>query len=72
MLEAAIKALPGQLRLCVNCRWIEKKPLGVTLRLIGVSKSEYYRRCGLAVDFIYKRVNGRLINYAALLKEIVK
>lgn len=70
MLEVAIRALPWQLRRCVYYRWIGKRPLGVTLRLVGLSKSVYYRRCGLAVDFIHKYVNGQVIDYAVLCKKI--
>jgi hypothetical protein len=71
MLEAAVKALPGKLFLCVYYRWIMRQPLNTTLRLLGdikpLPKTTYYRRCDKAVDFIYYHINGM----AAQLKDLV-
>jgi fimbrial chaperone protein len=58
MLDAAIRDLPPVLSVCCKYRWIVQLPLKDTLKITGLSKSTYYRRCDKSVDFIYYHVNG--------------
>jgi fimbrial chaperone protein len=77
MLDDAIGKLPPPLYVAVKCRWVDRLPLGQTLRAleklgVGVEKSQYYRRCDAAVKAIQLLLNGTLPNYEALLKEVKK
>lgn len=72
MLDDAIAGLPPSVWVCATARWVAKRPLGETLRKLGVSKDVYYSRCDLAVDLIYEQVNGRLANYKELAAKILK
>lgn len=77
MLEAAFKDMPIGLWLCTKYRWVDRKPLGETLARLktwGVcaSKSSYYRRCDLAITYIYYHVNGRAANIKDLLDKLEK
>jgi len=69
MLKDAIRSLPPTLRRCVHARWINRTPLKKTLRDLGLTKDEYYKRCNWAVDGIYYHINGDLANFKDLFKK---
>ncbi|MCO5387812.1 MAG: hypothetical protein NHB14_20815 [Desulfosporosinus sp.] len=67
MMEDAIKKLPIDLQRVVHFRWTGPKvKLRDALICLGYGKSEYYRRCDLAVIAIYRIINGLALNYANL------
>jgi hypothetical protein len=68
MLDAAIKRLPGELQRVIYLRWTSPKRIGLkeALWALGVQKSEYYRRCDVAVARLYDNINGLAVNYARL------
>lgn len=71
MLDDAIGKLPRDLRRVVFFRWTGPKvKLRKALGILGYGKSEYYRRCDIAVDNIYRRVNGLALNYSELYDSI--
>jgi fimbrial chaperone protein len=72
MLDDAINRLPSELRRVIYLRWTSPGEIKLrdALRALGVQKSEYYRRCDVAVDMLYDRINGLAINYANLYENI--
>ena len=70
MLDAAIKALPPVLYICLMYRWVDQVPLPKVLLTTGIAKSTYYRRCDKAVEFIYYHVNGMAAGIKDLLDKI--
>ncbi len=67
MMEDAIQKLPIELQRVVHFRWTGNKVrLRDALKCLGYGKSEYYRRCDLAVTAIYRIINGLALNYANL------
>lgn len=43
---------------CCRARWIDKDGFMFTLRRLGLSKDQYYKRCDWAIDYLYYHVNG--------------
>lgn len=70
MLDDAITDLPRLLKLVVICRWIQRKPVGESVRILDLTRNEYYKRCDMAVDHIHSTVNGRAGNYQSLLNAV--
>ena len=71
MLDEAIGKLPRDLRRVIFFRWTGPKvKLRKALAILGYGKSEYYRRCDLAIDGIYRRINGLALNYSELYDSI--
>lgn len=72
MMDDAIKRLPSELQRVLYLRWTSPRKIKLTdaLSALGIRKSEYYRRCDLAVDKLYELINGKPANYANLYAEI--
>ena len=72
MLDDAISRLPSELQRVIYLRWTSPTRIQLrdALRALGVQKSEYYRRCNVAVDKLYDRINGLAINYSNLYNNI--
>jgi len=70
MLDEAVESLPPKLRACVTLRWLRGKSRGETLMELAIGQKEYYKSCDLAVDAIYRKINGRATNYQNLLNKI--
>lgn len=58
MLDEAIGKLPIDLKRAIYYRWLRPVGLGKALMACGVKKTEYYRRCELAVHKIFLALNG--------------
>lgn len=58
MLRAALEDLPRPLYRVAVLRWVQAKPLAVTLRRLGLTKDQYYYRCDKAVECITHYCNG--------------
>jgi DNA-directed RNA polymerase specialized sigma24 family protein len=72
MLDQAIDNLPPLMKACIKARYVHKLPLGKTLRVLGIGQGVYYERCKMAVDHIYKELNGDRLGVKALLEKIIK
>ena len=72
MLQAAIKELPSVLKNVIIARYIKRMPLKETLKLLGIPKDKYYKRCDWAIDYIYYSVNSNTNGKSALLLKINK
>jgi len=72
MLDDALSKLPSELKRVVYLRWTsaEKIRFKQALWALGVQKSEYYRRCDLAIAKLYDIINGLALNYAKLYDKI--
>lgn len=72
MLQAAIKELPPILKRVLIAKWIKQAPLNETLRALGLSKDQYYTRCGWVIDYIYLCVNNDDMGKSKLLRKVSK
>lgn len=70
MLNQAIDRLPMLAKACCKARWVNGFPVRHTLNMLDISKDVYYERCRLAVELIYKEINGERASYKALLDKI--
>jgi hypothetical protein len=57
---------------CCKARWIDKDSFNFTLRRLGLSKDEYYRRCDWAIDYLYYKINGYDSDRKRLLSRLVR
>lgn len=60
MLEMAYDRLPLYLRKVAYYRWVVKGQYSLTetLRILGLTKDQYYYRCDLVVSSVFEFVNG--------------
>lgn len=60
MLEMAYDQLPLWLKKVAYYRWVKKGcySLNETLRILGLTKDQYYYRCDRVVDNVFYFVNG--------------
>jgi len=72
MLQAAIKELPPILKRVLLAKWIKFIPLNQTLKILGLTKDQYYRRCDWVIDYIYLCVNNDDAGKSKLLRKIGK
>lgn len=72
MLDEAVASLPIHLQNCVTLRWIHGKSRGETLMILGIGQEAYYKACDQAVDAIYRKMNGKAINYQNLLAKVLQ
>lgn len=70
MLDQAIASLPILTKACCKARWVNRLPVRRTVEILDISKSIYYERCEMAVDLIYRQLNGEKASYMALLRKI--
>lgn len=70
MLDQAIDNLPKLAKACCKARWVHKMPVNKTLDMLDIERDVYYNRCSLAVDLIYRELNGERASYVSLLEKI--
>lgn len=71
MLDQAIENLPLLMKACIKARYIHRLPLGKTLKTLEISRDVYYERCKMAVDHIYRELNGDRVGVKSLLEKII-
>lgn len=58
MLETAYEALPYSLQCVAYYRWVRPQSLATCLRVLAMTKDQYYYRCDKVIAFVYHYVNG--------------
>jgi len=70
MLDQAIENLPPLTKACCKARWVYRFRIKQTVRTLDITTAIYYSRCEMAVDLIYKELNGEKASYVALMRKI--